>query len=128
MIAILTFVFVGGDFVQNGTLPMDQYILCVFILASSFGPVVALSNLSNNLLQTFASADRLFNLLDEEAAVQDVDGKEEVSNVDISYKNVNFGYEGREEILKDIMKWYFRKCILYLRIKIDTVKMNYNFK
>lgn len=102
MIAILTFVFVGGDFVQNGTLPMDQYILCVFILASSFGPVVALSNLSNNLLQTFASADRLFNLLDEEAAVQDVDGKEEVSNVDISYKNVNFGYEGREEILKDI--------------------------
>ena len=102
MIAILTFVFVGGDFVQNGALPIDQYILCIFILASSFGPVVALSNLSNNLLQTFASADRLFNLLDEEAAVQDVDGKEAVSNVDISYENVNFGYEGREEILKDI--------------------------
>ena len=75
MIAILTFVFVGGDFVQNGILPIDQYILCVLILASSFGPVVALSNLSNTLLQTFACADRLFNLLDEEAAVEEVEWK-----------------------------------------------------
>ncbi|MGG7179340.1 thiol reductant ABC exporter subunit CydC [Clostridium paraputrificum] len=102
MIAILSFVFVGGDFVIKGTLAMDRYILAIFILASSFGPVVALSNLSNNLLQTFAAADRLFNLLDEEPEVNDVLGNEELQNVDVEYNNVNFGYKGREEILKDI--------------------------
>ena len=69
MIAILTFVFVGGDFVQNGALPIDQYILCIFILASSFGPVVAFCNLSNNLLQTFASADRLLKKGDKVAII-----------------------------------------------------------
>ena len=102
MIAILSFVFVGGQFVVNGTLEFDRYILAIFILASSFGPVVALSNLSNNLLQTFAAADRLFNLLDEEPEVQDVEGTGVLENVDIEYKNVNFGYRGREEILNNI--------------------------
>lgn len=102
MIAILSFIFVGGNFVMNGTLKTDEYILAIFILASSFGPVVALSNLSNNLLQTFAAADRLFNLLDEKLAVYDVEGKEELNNTNIEYKDVNFGYKGREEILKDI--------------------------
>ena len=102
MIAILSFVFIGGNFVANGDLSIDRYILAIFILASSFGPVVALSNLSNNLLQTFAAADRLFNLLDEVPEVNDVDGNTVLDNVDINYKDVNFGYKGREEILKDI--------------------------
>lgn len=102
MIAILSFVFVGGNFVESGTLSLDRYILSIFILASSFGPVVALSNLSNNLLQTFAAADRLFNLLDEVPEVSDVDGTEELTNVDINYNNVNFGYKSREEILNNI--------------------------
>ena len=44
-------------------------------LASSFGPVVALSNLSNNLIQTFACAQRLFDILDEVPAVEDVEGE-----------------------------------------------------
>lgn len=102
MVAILTFVFVGGYFVENNTLDMSTYIVSIFILASSFGPVVALSNLSNNLLQTFASAERLFNLLDEEPVVKDIDGKNEISKFDIDYMNVSFGYKKNEPVLKDV--------------------------
>lgn len=34
---------------------------------------VALSNLSNNLLYTFASAERVFSILDEEPMVEEID-------------------------------------------------------
>lgn len=102
MLAILSFVFIGADLINNQALTIDKYILAIFILSSSFGPVVALSNLSNNLLQTFAAADRLFTLLDEVPAVEDVVGNDELNNFDIEYKNISFGYKGREEILKDI--------------------------
>ena len=72
-------------------------ILVTVIIASSFGPVVALSNLSNTLLQTFASAQRLFDLMDEEPQVVEVFKGEEIACDSISYKNVDFSYENRDK-------------------------------
>ncbi|EJS87172.1 hypothetical protein AAUPMB_14970, partial [Pasteurella multocida subsp. multocida str. Anand1_buffalo] len=41
-------------------------LIAVILLMSSYGPVIALSNLSNNLLQTLASGERVLGLLSEE--------------------------------------------------------------
>lgn len=103
MIAILSFVFVGYIQVSKGNLSISMYIIAITIIASSFGPVVALSNLSNTLLQTFASAERLFSILDESANVNEVIEGDSINSEDINYKNVTFGYKNRKEpILKDI--------------------------
>ena len=63
-------------------------IIGIVIIASSFGPVVALSNLSNNLLHTFACAERLFDLLDEKPYVEEISGEETVESNSIEYSNM----------------------------------------
>ena len=97
MFAILTFVGIG--FYQNsiGNLSFTAMLIAIVIIASSFGPVVALSNLSNTLLQTFACAERLFNLIDENPQVEEIFEGEEVEGQAISYENVTFYYPERKE-------------------------------
>lgn len=103
MIAILTFLFISIKLYDEGTVNIGEGLVAIVVLSSSFGPVVALSNLSNNLLQTFACAGRLFDILDEVPAVQEVDGDMKLSSSHINVKNVNFAYKGRDEnLLKDI--------------------------
>ena len=97
MIAILTFVGVSFYQYSLGNITFTSMILAIVIIASSFGPVVALSNLSNTLLQTFASAERLFDLMDEEPQVVEIFEGEEVACDSISYKDVEFSYENRDK-------------------------------
>ena len=69
---------------------------------SSYGPVIALSNLSSNLLQTLASGERVLSLLAEEPELKDVESAvdlKEVSRIDV--ENVSFAY-GEEQILSDV--------------------------
>lgn len=101
MIAILTFVFVGSREYLLGNISITVAVLAIIILASSFGPVVALSNLSNTLLQTFASAERLFDILDEEPQVEEVFNGENIKGETIEYKDVNFSYPNRKEVIFD---------------------------
>lgn len=102
MIGIMGFLLIGLYLYLKGEIQFESMIIAIIILSSSFGPVVALSNLSNNLLQTFASAERLFNLLDEEVEVVENKGDRVLTNLDIDYENVTFGYKGREKILRNI--------------------------
>ena len=102
MIGMMGFVVLGIYLYLDGAIDFNSMILAIVILASSFGPVVALSNLSNNLLQTFASATRIFNLLDEIPEVVENEGERHLDNTDINYDNVTFGYKGREDVLKNI--------------------------
>ncbi|MGN0144636.1 MAG: ABC transporter ATP-binding protein [Clostridium sp.] len=103
MMAILSFVGIGFILFINGEILLSTMIIAVVIIASSFGPVVALSNLSNNLLHTFACAERIFNLLDEEPVVNEVEGDEELESRLIKFSNVTFSYPNRKEkILNDV--------------------------
>lgn len=103
MLAILTFVGTGFGLLIADSISFIEIVVAVVIVASSFGPVVALSNLSNNLLHTFACAERLFALLDEEPNVEEVAGDKKVEGNSIKFKDVEFSYPGRQEkILDDI--------------------------
>ncbi|WP_278600473.1 thiol reductant ABC exporter subunit CydC [Clostridium tertium] len=97
MIAVLTFVILGASEYLSGNISFTTAIVSIVIIASSFGPVVALSNLSNTLLQTFACAERIFALLDEKPQVEEVRGKNDIQGKDIEYRNVSFSYPNRKE-------------------------------
>ncbi|MFC2552512.1 MAG: ABC transporter ATP-binding protein, partial [Rodentibacter sp.] len=72
------------------------------IVMSSYGPVIALSNLSSNLLQTLASGERVLSLLAEQPALKDVENAVNLTDVsDIAVENLNFAY-GEEQILSGI--------------------------
>ncbi len=78
------------------------FLIGVILLMSSYGPVIALSNLSSNLLQTLASGERVLSLLAEEPELKDVESAvdlKEVSRIDV--ENLNFAY-GEEQILSGV--------------------------
>lgn len=62
------------------------------LLVSSFGPTLALSALPANLTQTFASARRLFALMDEAPAVVE-QGSERPEYQGMTMRDVTFGYD-----------------------------------
>ena len=66
-------------------------VVAFVLLTSSFGPTLALSALPANLTQTFASARRLFALMDEAPAVVE-QGAERPEYQGMTMSGVTFGY------------------------------------
>ena len=84
----------------KGEVNFVQVIIPLIALMSSFGPVVAISNLSNNLFHTIAAGNRVLDLLEEEPAVEEVSGNDTTEFADMKLKNVSFSYD-EEVILED---------------------------
>ena len=79
---------------------MEAVIICTIAMMGSFGPVVALANLSNSLNQTLASGERVLALLEEEPQVEEVSGNKKVAFENAACEKVTFSYED-EIILND---------------------------
>lgn len=94
--------FTGLILFSLDKIDFSAFLIGVILLMSSYGPVIALSNLSSNLLQTLASGERVLSLLAEEPELKDVESAidlKEVSRIDV--ENVSFAY-GEEHILSDV--------------------------
>ena len=94
--------FTGLILFSLDKIDFSAFLIGVILLMSSYGPVIALSNLSSNLLQTLASGERVLSLLAEEPELKDVESAvdlKEVSRIDV--ENVSFAY-GEEQILSDV--------------------------
>lgn len=96
----MVMLFAGCILYNKGQVDFTQVIIPLIALMSSFGPVVAISNLSNNLFHTIAAGNRVLDLLEEEPAVEEVSGKETVEFADMKLENVSFAYDD-EVILED---------------------------
>lgn len=95
---------------QREMLDIEGVIVCTVAMMGSFGPVVALASLSNNLNQTLASGERVLSLLEEEPVVKEIPavGENEntlLNNNDKAYsaeaRHVTFSYDGQQNILDD---------------------------
>lgn len=85
---------------QAGNVTFDAMLLATIAMMGSFGPVTALSSLSNNLNQTLASGERVLSLLEEEPMVEESEGEADISFEGASVEDVTFAYN-EEIILKD---------------------------
>ncbi len=103
-LAILGFsfamLFLGLHLQSAGDMRFCGVLCCVVAMMGSFGPVVALANLSNTLNQTLSAAERLLALLEEAPKVEEVEGKTTVDFSGAALSDVSFSYE-EEQILKD---------------------------
>ena len=97
IIVILT----GGILVKENIIDSPLIILAFVTFKSSVGSVVALANLPANLTMTFASGNRVLDLLDEEPIVKDAINSKEFNFNSLEVNNVSFKYDN-ELILKDI--------------------------
>ena len=91
---------------DKGAIGFEGILTCTIAMMGSFGPVVALSSLSNNLNQTLASGERVLSLLEETPLVEEIPGDVETSGAEskehgftgAEAENVTFAY-GEEVIL-----------------------------
>ena len=90
----------------KGEMGFEGILTCTIAMMGSFGPVVALSSLSNNLNQTLASGERVLSLLEETPLVEEIPVDVETSGAEsmehgftgAEAENVTFAY-GEEVIL-----------------------------
>lgn len=101
-IFILITLFVGIILVLNNSLTPGKMIIGVVTIFSSFGPVLAISALPGNLTQTFASADRVLNLLKEKPVVEEIIDGQTFQFETLDINNLTFSYNDQEEVLKDV--------------------------
>ena len=85
---------------QAGEADLVGMVIASIAMMGSFGPVTALSNLSNNLNQTLAAGERVLSILEEKPQVEEVCGREHTDFEGAQAEKVSFGY-GEEEILRD---------------------------
>ena len=106
--------FLCLSFYQKGTISLAGVIICTISMMGSFGPVVALSALSNNLNQTLASGERVLRVLEEEPIVEEVPEGEmperkvleaEVSGEETPERKVITGKVSRETVGKENLRF-----------------------
>ena len=88
---------------QQGKLDFSGILTCTIAMMGSFGPVTALSSLSNNLNQTLASGERVLSILEEKPLVEEIPiqaGTPDPAFTGARAEHVTFAYE-EEVILKD---------------------------
>ena len=86
---------------RNGAVGGEAVLICTLSALGSFGPVVALANLAANLVQVFASADRVLDLLEETPITPEVTNGGNTAFTGAAADHVTFAY-GQETILNDL--------------------------
>ena len=99
---VLITLAVGILLVKKDMLPLGRMIIGMVTVFSSFGPVITVGSLPGNLTQTFASGDRVLNLLAEKPAVEAVKSGKDFDYEKLDVKDLSFSYDGQTEVLKDI--------------------------
>ena len=99
---IIATLVIGIVLVHFDMLSIGKMIIGVVAVFGSFGPVIAISALPSNLTQTFASGDRVLNLLAEKPAVTEVKNGENIEYENLNVSDLSFNYDEQTEVLRDI--------------------------
>lgn len=92
-------VLLGPDMVTFGT------IIAMSGYASRFWqPILNISNLFNNFVNSISYLERIFETLDEPVSVHDEEGAEELSQIKggVRFENVTFSYDTSDVILENL--------------------------
>ena len=98
-VVLLTLAMLGAGLALRVSFPV--LLLTTVMLSASFGPVLALANLSATLDQTLASGERVLSLLEETPETEEIQAGEAPAFTGAEVKNLSFSY-GEEEILHDL--------------------------
>ena len=94
----------GHDVLVAQNMNSEDFIRFILILFSVLGPIRNLSNVSVELQKGFASADRVFEVLDTPESIKSKPDATTISelNDQICFNNVSFNYDGTDSVLKDV--------------------------
>jgi len=101
----VSLLWVGGvDVLVTGIMNSEDFIRFILILFSVLGPVRLLGNVSVNLQTGFASAERVFNILDTPADIIEKPNSIDIQvfSKGIEFYNVEFNYDEGDTVLSNV--------------------------
>lgn len=103
-LARILLVFLASWVGLSSTKDLSSVIILSFIVSASFSSTQTLITVVTSLLETFAAAERFFEICDDLPAVTQADPPVELSEAgDIVFENVTFRYKkGAEPVLKNV--------------------------
>ena len=95
---------VGGIFAVQGTMTLGNIQAFIQYVDMCSEPMTQISYILNMLQSAVASAERVFELLDEEEEVPDLQNSRQLKNVkgEVAFEHVKFGYREDAVLMKDI--------------------------
>lgn len=88
-------IIVGAYLAKNNIINSPMIILGYVALTSSFGSVLALAELPRNLAMTFASGNRVLNLLEEKPLIKDTSNSFPFIFESLKVNNISFKYDSK---------------------------------
>ncbi len=103
-IAAAAVIWYGGSQVINGQSTPGNFFSFMTALFMLYGPIRSLNRSNNQVQEALAAGTRVFELLDTEAEIKDLDDAVTLPgfNNSIHYETVDFSYNQEEEILKKV--------------------------
>lgn len=77
---------------KSGEITGAQAFIATLTMVSTFGPYINLANLGSILTQTFASAERVFAILEEKPELSEITGGKDVQFDNMKVEGVSFKY------------------------------------
>ena len=104
-IVVIIVLWFGGNMILGGdsSLSAAGFISYVIVFSQIISPIKSFAQGYFNIKKGIASADRIFEFLDEDEVIIEKENALEIKdfNDEISYQNVTFRYE-KDDVLKDI--------------------------
>ena len=103
-IAVILLWVGGHDVLVSNDMNSEDFIRFILILFSVLQPIRSLGKVGINLQNGFASADRVFNVLDTVPTIVSSPNAIKIKEIknEVSFDNVGFNYDGTDSILKDV--------------------------
>jgi ABC-type multidrug transport system fused ATPase/permease subunit len=102
--AIALVLWYGGGLVASGMMKIGVIVAFILYINQFFDPVNRLIELFASVPRALVGLNRILEIIDREPSVQEIPGAKELApfSQQIEFKGVNFSYDGRHPILKDI--------------------------
>lgn len=103
-ISTLIIFWYGTKFFQSGEISVGTIVAFIAYSDMFWRPIINLASYYNTLITNFAAAERIFDIMDVEPDIIDLESAEIMPKIkgNVEFKNVTFGYEEGTPVLKDV--------------------------
>lgn len=103
-ILTISLVYLVGIYSIGNGITIGVLVAFIGYISRFWGPISNIGNFYNTLISTMAYVERIFETIDEEVTVKDIEGAKEMPLIqgDVEFKDVVFRYDESANILKDV--------------------------
>ena len=105
-------VYYGGRMVlESGALKASEFLGFLFAIFQMMPPIKELSTVNNRIQESSAAADRVFEILDTEPTIKNIENPKQLKSFSdkIEFRNVTFHYDDSEDLVLDNISFAVRK-------------------